>query len=1053
MTKAGKVRNIFNAIKPLILLISLILCFANSSSAQNTVKIKINVPDNISTYSGKQPIIFGMPFPENFLKINDDKTVVDSKGNEVPCQFETAATWTEKKQYIKWLLIDCFAEIKNGKAEELSLVIGKKSQPKNIIKTALSPGMVKVDTGKRVFAFDKNGGNFGKFIFITGAGKEYNAGINDKNWKIELEKEGPVRAVVKMSGKYTDKKGKYLAAFTTRIRLYANSSQIKVFHTFNWLTDDKTTIKEVSFIPAFNFDSNSVKAGLDSKAAAIQNNLLDLKQTAFNTVKGSTSGNKLDGWITCSDNNESFFMSLRWLWQQYPASFYSDGKIIKLKLIGDEKPMSLKATDVAVPAVMNNVKSWNLRIFKDGLPGSDVIYNGHEALPYVSPRGISKTWEMDIWYEKKGSETSGNIKNTLSQHPVLGYADPEFAVKAASPRPASAFNDKDFPEVERALKNSYLWYTREQDEEGDFGVWDYGDLQWMYTSKGGTPIYRYWMNCGKGWSVLPWSLWLRSGDRNYFENGEKNSRHVMDVDTCEIPGWDRSKTDWKLNGGQYHYSAIHWGYGPEVFSYYVDSEYLLYSWYLTGLERAKDCLDNHAEAVARYVDREAYIKFFAEDPKGRGGRHFTTMVKNMCALYQATWDPRLKEFADEILKSVLKSQLDSGIFVHVKTNHYTDETLMIASQVFGWDRLGGPIKRWHDALGDPLKPSSIGGCRGPMSLWIADELYQKTRDKHYLDAAARKMYSQVKTVNVSNDEWNGMFDVAGHEAGPALRDWPIIMKTLQKEKLVNSPKKYFPLTSFFSLVPQSKEDIDAGYGLKHYAMILEEKDQQIDLSIAFFQFAFNSRIKVYDPDCKLIMDEERELKPNFKAAYHGLPLNIKIPADKKSGVYTLVLQPKGRKTFASGLTLKSSTGKVVHYAGASKVHFGAQDAAGQFFFKPQAGEDVSISHTYNRLVTGRIVILDKEGKEVAESNTSGSAPNKIGKKPRLYSATLPKAAACVLPAGKVEDSLYSCIFPAPRKWHSFNIIAGIYPYISATEEEWFDPAKYKMPEPEVIGLK
>jgi len=81
----------------------------------------------------------------------------------------------------------------------------------------------------------------------------------------------------------------------------------------------------------------------------------------------------------------------------------------------------------------------------------------------------------------------------------------------------------------------------------------------------GHAIYRYWMNNGKGWSILPWALWIRSGDRRYWENGEANSRHCMDVDTCHVRGWERDPNDFRLRGGQYHYSAIHWGYGPEVF--------------------------------------------------------------------------------------------------------------------------------------------------------------------------------------------------------------------------------------------------------------------------------------------------------------------------------------------------------------------------------------------------------------------------------------------------------------------------------------------------------
>jgi len=51
----------------------------------------------------------------------------------------------------------------------------------------------------------------------------------------------------------------------------------------------------------------------------------------------------------------------------------------------------------AVPPVLLNVKSWNLRIFKGGMFGSDVIYNGPPALPNLTPRGVAKTWEVLLW--------------------------------------------------------------------------------------------------------------------------------------------------------------------------------------------------------------------------------------------------------------------------------------------------------------------------------------------------------------------------------------------------------------------------------------------------------------------------------------------------------------------------------------------------------------------------------------------------------------------------------------------------------------------------------
>ena len=65
--------------------------------------------------------------------------------------------------------------------------------------------------------------------------------------------------------------------------------------------------------------------------------------------------------------------------------------------------------------------------------------------------------------------------------------------------------------------------TRENAFNGDYGTWNFGDIQWSWIGRLGYTTYRYWMNHGKGWSIVPWVLWLRSGEREYWENVEANS--------------------------------------------------------------------------------------------------------------------------------------------------------------------------------------------------------------------------------------------------------------------------------------------------------------------------------------------------------------------------------------------------------------------------------------------------------------------------------------------------------------------------------------------------
>jgi len=59
----------------------------------------------------------------------------------------------------------------------------------------------------------------------------------------------------------------------------------------------------------------------------------------------------------------------------------------------------------------------------------------------------------------------------------------------------------------------------------------------------------------------------------------------------------------------------------------VDSEYLPYAWYMTGDERARDVMREHAEAMARYVNRQAVLEHFRKDLAANVSRHTYVMVK------------------------------------------------------------------------------------------------------------------------------------------------------------------------------------------------------------------------------------------------------------------------------------------------------------------------------------------------------------------------------------------------------------------------------------------
>lgn len=154
--------------------------------------------------------------------------------------------------------------------------------------------------------------------------------------------------------------------------------------------------------------------------------------------------------------------------------------------------------------------------------------------PALSPAGVAKSYALLVWPSSASAAATAHAvlpaqRNALLQTPIYAYPAPAHAVLAGLPSPMSAADPASFPEIEGAIEKAFDWVTRQREAEGDYGTFNFGDVQydWTadYTNRGHVVAYRYWLNHGKGWSPVPWLLYLRSGTRKYLETGEAYARH------------------------------------------------------------------------------------------------------------------------------------------------------------------------------------------------------------------------------------------------------------------------------------------------------------------------------------------------------------------------------------------------------------------------------------------------------------------------------------------------------------------------------------------------
>ncbi len=985
------------------------ICFVYQITvgAAERVPLFFNIPPGLEDYSGKQPVTFGVPFPEGALRSEDGWRIVDSAGRERTAQFEITATWTAKGGHVRWLLIDTLAEIEKGLAAKRFLEFGPDIAKPPI--PAQSPPSV--TTG-------------GDFILTDGAELRYSATPDES----AFETHGPVRYELRQTGRFTATDRRSIADFTTRIQHYPGLGLQRIYHTMIWQTGAETRLGGLMFRSRARILNPTTRIGLDSRMVEQPDNTL-LRQTDWNVVAGTHGAKQLDGWIELRGDKSRVFAALRWPWQQFPVSFRADTGRFEIGLIAPEKPMSLKPDELAVDYVIPEKAKWNLRLYDgDGL--WSVKHNGPPALPHLSPRGVARTFELVVW--DGDSDVNPRHKNILSQHPILAYADPAFATRADLPSPMSPRNAKTFPEIEDGLERAFDWITRENPFDGDYGTWNYGDVQWAWVGARGYTTYRYWMNHGKGWSIVPWALWLRSGDRRYWEHGEANSRHCMDIDMCHVPEWNRS-ADFKIRGGQYHYSALQMGYGPHPVTFFSDSEYLPYCFYTTGYRRAWDITQMRAEAFVR-DDFKTRLAHFRDNRETRS-RHLYTLLRELAVLYEATWRPELKEQLEAYLDLTLDARMDDGNFLGVTSNHYLDQPLLTTARALPKRRLEimNALRRWNRYQGDAVQLESGRGGTGPGSMWTRHELAALDGNPEFRAANIRLARTQTLAIGNDANEWRGLAPFEAHIAGPILRDWVVAMAGDSDSKPITGLS---PLLHFNSRLPLDKATGNAsGRTGRHVALLLKPDAKELQIGLHFSLHNMGTRVehdlKAFDPKGTEI-DRRSFYTQKLRKPDDQQGIDIRIEARHPVGVYVLVINT------VAPVCVVSSAGKVVHYLPPGLRALVSPQWGGQAWFMPEEGAEVLIGNLPGT-PHERVVALDGNHRIVATSRITGTRITKGTGGPRQ----IPIGEPCRF---KPKTAGLHSVVTAAGDWHASREIRGAKPWFAARKSEWFDPERHLMPD-------
>ena len=274
--------------KRFLLFLAAVFCLSEGSyAAKNKSRVTFDPTPARLHWIGRipeaaKPVSFGMPFLRGELRPTDAFVLQTDKGEVIPADFWPTAYWPDGS--VKW---GGFAAVVPGGTESVSLSPDpspvREARPA-ASKSNLSPlpnrgGVggetlsvtenilqIQITSGDFIAYIPKNGSAIVDSLVLGGtrvAGRgqlvcttqdqPYSEGVEQLTFqhfvshieKVEVERAGKVRAVVKIEGHYgtnplPDGRGQGVGLFTVRLYFYAGSDQVRMVHSFTYNGDQNS---------------------------------------------------------------------------------------------------------------------------------------------------------------------------------------------------------------------------------------------------------------------------------------------------------------------------------------------------------------------------------------------------------------------------------------------------------------------------------------------------------------------------------------------------------------------------------------------------------------------------------------------------------------------------------------------------------------------------------------------------------------------------------------------------------------------------------------------
>jgi hypothetical protein len=622
---------------------------------------------------------WGVAWPRGATQPADAFTL-HADGVETPVQTWPLAKWPDGS--IKWTA-HAVGPAVSGKTA-LVLSRGQPLAPEKSLRTTTDADKISIDTGVVTIHFgakgqsqlidriERDGKSVAGATTLVARAKDApdGAAVNERSFtsrvdSVTLEQQGPVRAVVKLTGMHVSADGRAWLPFVVRAYAYAGSDAVRLVHSFVFDGDenkdfisglgvrvdvplrDQPHDRHVRFVGAEDGVFAEAVRGLTGlrrdPGAAVRKAQIDGKPTpAVDTWASSVSG-RLNlipswsdytlsqqsadgfnirkrtkpghGWIHCNAGTRAIgagylggasggiAFGLRDFWQRHPTQL-------------DIRNATSEVGEVTLWMWSPEAPPMDIRFYHDGmgmedhkaeLEGLEITYEDYEK-GFGTPYGAARTSELTI---RALAATPSNAELAsfarMNATPPVLASTPEHTL-AAGVFGASMWSlpDKSDPlkaAIEREHEFFIDHYLHEIQQRRWYGFWDYGDV--MHSYDGDRHVWRYDVG-GFAWdnSELSPDLWLWY---SYLRSGDAKIYRFAEAMTRHTSEVDVIHLG-RFKGNGSRHNVQHWGCSCKQLRISTVVYRRMFYYLSGGDERIGDLMREQLDSINTFFNLDPYRK-------------------------------------------------------------------------------------------------------------------------------------------------------------------------------------------------------------------------------------------------------------------------------------------------------------------------------------------------------------------------------------------------------------------------------------------------------------